>query len=80
MMIRQSTPGENAARPNVGGSLLFALGIVVGQEAGDFVGKVIHPIIGWGVSGAVIGCLIGSITGLAFVRLLNWQSLPVDRA
>jgi hypothetical protein len=44
------------------------------QIIGEATAKVMHPMIGWAVSGTLLGGFLGLITGLALIKLIKWPA------
>lgn len=61
----------------IGGSFLMALIQVTGMAIAEILAKMYFPIIGMAIGGTVLGGLLGSITGLALVNLMRWQTTEI---
>ena len=58
----------------IGGSVLITLIQTTSLVIGETLAKMYSPIIGMAVAGIIFGGLIGSITGLALVKLIHWKT------
>jgi hypothetical protein len=57
----------------IGGSFLLGAMLVISLVTGETLAKMHFPIIGMAMSGIIFGLLVGSITGLAFIKIIPWQ-------
>lgn len=60
-----------------GGGVLIAFFQAISLEIGVTIAKSYFPIFGMAIAGVVLGGFLGSITGLALIKLIRWQ--PVER-
>jgi len=58
----------------IGGTILLALIAVGSNQVGETIQKISF-LLGWLLAGLALGGSIGAVTGLAFVRLMNWNGV-----
>jgi adenine/guanine phosphoribosyltransferase-like PRPP-binding protein len=51
------------------------VGLALSLEAGEWFSQHFNVIVGRAISGAILGVLVGSMTGLPFIRDLKWSEL-----
>lgn len=55
----------------VGSSVLMGTSFALSMTISNAVSKVANLYLGWVIAGAIMGIVIGSVTGLAYIRMLQ---------